>query len=53
MQYKGLEEEVQRALLQLPRNEINASIFYEIVLKAKKEQGYALYEVILDEKGRL
>jgi hypothetical protein len=53
IQYKGLESEVKKGILNLPRNEITARIFYEIIVKAKKDNSYALYELLLDENGTI
>ena len=53
IQYKGLESEVKKGILNLPRNEILARIFYEIIVKAKKDTSYALYELLLDENGNI
>lgn len=51
IQYKGLESELKKTFSVLPRNKINTKVFYEVVIKAKKEKDYSLYEVLFNEKG--
>ncbi|MFY9243475.1 MAG: hypothetical protein WAO74_10630 [Polaribacter sp.] len=53
IQYKGLETEVKKVFLESTRNHIATRIFYEIVLKAKKENDYDLYEVLFNENGAI
>lgn len=53
IQYKGLENEVKKVFSESLRKKIKARIFYEVVVKAKKENSYALYEVLFDEKGNI
>lgn len=51
IQYKGLESEIKKIFNTTDRAKINTRIFYELVIKGKKEKQYSLYEITFDEYG--
>ena len=53
VQYSGTETAIYGEVFQLKTTHERAEINFEIVLKAKKENDYALYEILTDNKGNL
>lgn len=53
IQYLGSETAIYNEIFQLNSTHEKAKINFEIVLKAKKENEDALYEVLMDTKGNL
>jgi hypothetical protein len=53
IQYSGTETAIYNEVFQLKTTHERAKINFEIVLKAKKENDYALYEILTDNKGNL
>lgn len=51
IQYKGLDDELVNIFNNPNRNQIKARLFFEIVVKAKREDETALYEILFDEVG--
>lgn len=51
VQFKGLEGEVQKIFDATDVSSLSLDIFYEIVVKAKKEDTYSLYEFTFTQKG--
>lgn len=53
IQYKGIPSDLKNIFLKQPTNHINTRLFYEIVIKAKKDKMYSLYELLVDDNGDL
>jgi hypothetical protein len=53
IQYTGTETAIYGEVFQLKTTQERAKINLEIVLKTKKENDYALYEILTDNKGKL
>lgn len=53
IQYSGTETAIYNEVFQLKTTHERAKINFEIVLKAKKQNDYALYEILTDNKGNL
>ncbi|MFT7442881.1 MAG: hypothetical protein ACI9Q3_001258 [Maribacter sp.] len=53
VQYSGTETAIYNEVFQLKTTHESTNINFEIVLKAKKENDYALYEILTDNKGNL
>ncbi|MDP5105474.1 MAG: hypothetical protein NWQ31_04810 [Polaribacter sp.] len=53
IQYSGTETAIYNEVFQLKTTHERAKINFEIILKAKKENDYALYEILADNKGIL
>ncbi|PQJ80755.1 hypothetical protein [Polaribacter porphyrae] len=51
IQYKGLKSEVNKVFQNISRDQIKVRVFYEIIVKGKKDKQHALYEMTFDEKG--
>jgi hypothetical protein len=53
VQYSGTETAIYNEVFQLKTTHESTNINFEIVLKAKKENDYALHEILTDNKGNL
>lgn len=52
-QYRGLQKELTKLFVKYYNNTIEVDVFYEIVVKGKKDKNYELYEFLFDAKGDL
>lgn len=51
IQYKGLEPELKKVFETSDRTKFSARIFYELIVKGKKDSDFFMYEILFDEKG--